>query len=133
MTAVAAAFHRRAEVERARLGMTKMALCEKAGIGRVTYDRLATQVNAPLPKTINRIAEVLGIDKDEALNLAGLVDAPTPAQIAERQVRAAMVEALRHRLPDVDERVLARVALNMGDILHGLASELFQQAPEEEP
>ncbi|WP_433520120.1 hypothetical protein ACQP2T_64015 (plasmid) [Nonomuraea sp. CA-143628] len=133
MTAVAAAFYRRAEIERARLGMTKMALCEKATIGRVTYDRLATQVNVPLAKTITRLADVLGIDKDEALNLAGLIDAPTPAQIAERRVRAAMVEALRHRLPDVDPAILARVALNMGDILHGLANELFQQAPEEEP
>jgi len=133
VTAVAAAFHRRAEVERVRLGMTKMALCEKAGIGRVTYDRLATQVNAPLAKTITRLADVLGIDKDEALNLAGLIDAPAPAQVAERKVRAAMVEALRHRLPDVDERILARVALNMGEILQGVANELFQQAPEEEP
>ena len=133
MTGVAAAFHKRAETERARLGMTKLALAEASGVARTTYDRLATQERAPLPGTITRLAEALGLDRDEALNLAGLVDEPTPAQIAERQVRAAMVEALRHRLPDVDPVVLARVALNMGDILHGLANELFQDAAEDEP
>jgi transcriptional regulator with XRE-family HTH domain len=133
VTAVVAAFHRRAEVERTRLGMTKMALCAKASISRVTYDRLATQPMLPLARTVTSLADALGMDKDEALTLAGLIDAPTPAQVAEQRVRAAMVEALRHRLPDVDPAILARVALNMGDILHGLANELYDAAGEDEP
>lgn len=131
MTGVAAAFYRRAETERARLGMTKFALAEVSGVARTTYDRLPTQERAPLPGTIIRLAEALGLDRDEALNLAGLMDQPTPAQIADRQVRAAMVEALRHRLPDVDPAVLAAVAFHMGDILQGLANELSGQAKDE--
>jgi hypothetical protein len=97
----------------------------------VTYDRLATQEKVPLPGTIIRLAKALGLDRDEALKLAGLIGEPTPAQIAERRVRAAMVEALRHRLPDVDPAVLAAVAFHMGDILQGLANELSGQAKDE--
>ncbi|MEU7831354.1 helix-turn-helix transcriptional regulator [Nonomuraea sp. NPDC049129] len=130
MTGVAAAFHQRAETERARLGMTKLALAAEPGVSRVTYDRLATQEKAPLPATIIRLATALGLDRDEALKLAGLIVEPTPAQIAERRVRAAMVEALHHRLPGVDPAVLAAVAFHMGDILQGLAGELSGQVED---
>jgi transcriptional regulator with XRE-family HTH domain len=125
--AIAAAFYKKTETARVRLGMTKLALAEQADISRVTYDRLATLENAPLPSTIIRIAAVLDLDRDEALHLAGLIDQPTPAQAAERRVRAAMVDAIRYRLPDVDEPTIARVAFVMGEILQGLAVELHEQ------
>lgn len=129
----AAPLYWRVEQERARLGWSATDLAQRSGVDRGTVHRMRTGRRAPLPVTVAALAQALSIDREEALRLAGLLneDQLTPAQVAERHVRAAMVEALRHRLPDVDERILARVALNMGEIFQGVANELFQRSKGE--
>lgn len=122
--APAAAFHQRAERERGRLRMPKSALAERAGIGRVTYDRLATQANPARPATILAIAGVLGIDVDEALDLAGIGAAPRQTMPAGMTLEEALVAALQQRLPDVDGATIARVLSTTADILQSAADLL---------
>lgn len=70
---IAHAFHERIELERARLGLSKDALANKAGVGRGTLDLLPWRVEPPSAKTVKGIAEALGIPIGEAVELAGLV------------------------------------------------------------
>ncbi|MFI6296824.1 helix-turn-helix domain-containing protein [Nonomuraea sp. NPDC050790] len=121
-------FLRLAEARRADLDMTKLALTEKAGIGRVTYDRLSNPATRPQMATIVRIADALGIDRQEAVRTAGLLNPSTPVELAEQRAHAAIAEVLQRRLSDVEPDVLARVALEMGEIMQAVASQLFQQA-----
>jgi transcriptional regulator with XRE-family HTH domain len=72
----AAALHQRAELERARRDWSKQELAAKAGIGRVTYDRLAVNSAPPRALTVRKLCNVLGIDLAEGLHLAGLTASP---------------------------------------------------------
>jgi transcriptional regulator with XRE-family HTH domain len=98
----AAALHQRAELERARRGWSKQELAARAGIGRVTYDRLAVNTTPPIARTVQKLCAVLDIDLTEGLRLAGLTTAPPegePPQFGtaewQRQVSEAMGRAGR--------------------------------------
>ncbi|MFC6079900.1 helix-turn-helix domain-containing protein [Sphaerisporangium aureirubrum] len=122
----AAAFAQRVERERVNKGLSKTLLVERAGIGRVTLDRLGTRTREPRPSTVIGLADALDIDHDEAFELAGL------ATHAEHQREASdpssLAEVLARRMPDVDEEILARVVLNLADIVREVAEELFDRA-----
>lgn len=78
--APAARLWERVERERKRRGWTKVELAERTGLGRATIDGLNKE-RKPLDRTVHRLAEVLGIPLDEALQLAGLYeDRPEPAE-----------------------------------------------------
>jgi transcriptional regulator with XRE-family HTH domain len=133
MTAPSAPFYARAERERGRLRMTKTTLTERSGIGRVTYDRLETQTGHARPATIRAIADVLGIDAEEAYDLAGIGTAapprrPTTSRLpAASSVEEALVAALRQRLPDVEGATIARVLSTTADLLQSSADLLHDQ------
>lgn len=65
------------EAERVARGWTKTELAERLGMNRSrsTIDRLATGRRPPLPKTVRKIADVLGMDRTQAAMLAGLLPA----------------------------------------------------------
>ncbi|MET8334387.1 helix-turn-helix domain-containing protein [Streptosporangium canum] len=128
MTTPAAAFYQRAERERGRLGMTKSDLAARTGLGRNTYDRLATQDNPARPATILAIAGALGMDVDEALDLAGIGSAPAQQrQRVEVSIEEALVAALQRRLPDLDGATIARVLSTTADLLQSTADLLDDQ------
>jgi transcriptional regulator with XRE-family HTH domain len=56
-----------------RNGWTKIQLAQRAGVNRGTIDNWARQPKPPLAATIVPVAERLGIDRDEALRLAGIL------------------------------------------------------------
>lgn len=64
------------EEKRVREGWTKIQLAARAGIGRMTYDRLESQENPPHARTVKRLAEAIGMPYVEAVRLSGLVDSP---------------------------------------------------------
>lgn len=66
------------EVRRIRKGWTKSQLARAAKTDRGTIDKWKTQPRPPLAGTVNAVAEVLGIDPVEALQLAGLLPADEP-------------------------------------------------------
>ncbi|MCK2219715.1 helix-turn-helix transcriptional regulator [Actinomadura sp. ATCC 31491] len=75
-----AQFFQRTELERAQRGWSKIDLCQRAGIGRVTYDRLASQKNPPIVRTVKKLCDTLDIDLAEGLRLAGLDTTGQPQQ-----------------------------------------------------
>lgn len=50
---------------------SKGRLVKEIGISRVTFDRLLTQENPPWGRTVKRIADVIGMDYEDAMVLAG--------------------------------------------------------------
>ncbi|MEV0382843.1 helix-turn-helix transcriptional regulator [Nonomuraea sp. NPDC050643] len=73
------AFWERVERERKRLGLTQSQLQGESGIDRTTLYRMKTA--KPQADTVLALAEVLNIDQDEALELAGVITrevAPEP-------------------------------------------------------
>jgi transcriptional regulator with XRE-family HTH domain len=66
----------RVESERNRRGWTTVELQERSGVDRSTVSRLKTSRRSPLPETVNKLADALGIPREEALALAGLVTSP---------------------------------------------------------
>lgn len=92
-------------------GMTKTELRKRTGVARSTIDSWATQATPPQARTVNKVADALGIDRVEALRLAGILDetsAPAPPivpldaferSVAESALPAAEKTAaiLRHR------------------------------------
>ena len=55
-------------------GMTKTDLRRRTGVARSTIDSWATQATPPQARTVNKVADALGIDRVEALRLAGILD-----------------------------------------------------------
>ncbi|GAA3441024.1 helix-turn-helix domain-containing protein [Planomonospora venezuelensis] len=63
----------RAEQIRVERGWSQEELAERAGIGRVTLARLKTQANKPQARTVNKLADAIGISHREAGILSGLI------------------------------------------------------------
>jgi transcriptional regulator with XRE-family HTH domain len=99
----AALFHQRTELERARRDWSKQELAARAGIGRVTYDRLAANTVPPIARTVRKLCVVLDIDLAEGLRLAGLTSSAVSEGVLpqfgtaewQRQVSEAMGRAGR--------------------------------------
>lgn len=121
----AAAFARRVEQERHRRGISKVALAASAKISRSTLERLGTQPSLPLPSTVLSLADVVGIDRDEALGLAGLGGVPVAKPDVAAVLPETLADALARRLPDVDRETLARVVLAMTAVMQDVAAELL--------
>jgi len=76
-------------------GMTKTELRKRTGVARSTIDSWATQTAPPQARTVNKVADALGIDRVEALRLGGILDeapgepALVPLDAFERRVMDA--------------------------------------------
>lgn len=96
------------ERERLRRGWTSVELARHLRMGRTTIDGLRLG-RLPSVQTVNRIADFLGVDRQEAYALAGLLDIPDsdrpkPSEIADREIRN-----LLSRLPERRRRALERI------------------------
>lgn len=65
-------FYERVEQIRLDQGWTRVKLAHVANVSRGTIDSWKTQPRPPLAPTVVAVAERLGIDRDEALRLAGI-------------------------------------------------------------
>jgi transcriptional regulator with XRE-family HTH domain len=79
-------------VERARVArqMSKTELAELAGVSRPTIDRMETTTRAPVARNVHRIADALGIPREEAEQLAGLVPPDRSDPVAESATLRAL-------------------------------------------
>jgi transcriptional regulator with XRE-family HTH domain len=93
----------RAEAARIAGGWSKGQWAERIGIGRVTYDRLREQDNKPLARTVNKIADAIGISHTAAGVLGGLIEQPS----------SAMETALRDATADHTSSVRGDVAQHL--------------------
>jgi transcriptional regulator with XRE-family HTH domain len=103
----------RIETIRANAGMTKSRLAEITGVPRGTVERWRDQKRPPLPESVMKVADALGIDRGEALRLAGVLDGvPPPADpgdvVAELRARLAESHAtlaeIERRLAELEGR-----------------------------
>jgi transcriptional regulator with XRE-family HTH domain len=68
-------FYERVEQIRLERGWTRVKLARTAKVSRGTIDNWKSQPRAPLAPTVTEVADRLGIDRDEALRLAGITRA----------------------------------------------------------
>lgn len=66
-----------------RDGKGKLWLSQRSGVSRNTVDNWAKQPKPPQPATVLAVADVLGIDHDEALRLAGISPTATEPEEGE--------------------------------------------------
>ncbi|MGP3914332.1 helix-turn-helix domain-containing protein [Nonomuraea sp. 10N515B] len=127
----AAPLHQRAEAERTKRGWTRDELARHAGIGRLTYDRLATNLEPPIPRTVRKLCQALDIDLAEGLRLAGIAE---PGGVAQAEhvaaARQAMEQAYRGDLEGT-LRALASMGPEQLRELSAAASMLAALADEE--
>lgn len=85
-------------------GWTKAELSERSGVARSTIDGWAKNPRPPQARSVAAVADVLGIDRAEAVRLAGIVKA------APDKVSAHLRRVLQAELPpDVAARVIAHI------------------------
>lgn len=84
---IAYPLYQRVQREMALRGWTATYLESVSGVRRSTLDNLKRQVRPPQARTVNALADCLGIDREEALRLAGIwTEMPppgTPGFVAE--------------------------------------------------
>lgn len=88
---------------RIRRGWTKTQLARAAKTDRGTIDKWANQPRSPLPQTVKAVAEALGIDQEEALQLAGILRRDEPEELA-----ALSDEELKARLDEIGSELARR-------------------------
>ncbi|HUR74433.1 MAG TPA: helix-turn-helix transcriptional regulator [Sporichthya sp.] len=139
----AAPLHERAESERARCGWSIEELARRAGIGRRTYERLATDLEPPILRTVSKLCQALDIDLAEGMRLASVTgpggveqgeDDPAPEEMAEfvalanfkRQALVRLVTLMANLGPgvDIDETMAV-----MDDIMPELTRPLLGMGP----
>lgn len=113
-SAPARPLYARVENIRATNGWTKTKLSQVTGLPRTTIERWRDQSRRPLPKTVIQAADALGIPRDEALALAGILEerpgSPPAAGSTVEELRAelaavqALNAAIERRLAELEDR-----------------------------
>ena len=104
---------------RVRHGWTKTRLSEVTGLPRATIDRWQDQPRSPLPESVIKAADALGINRDEALYAAGILEYD-PAATEQRGQTVAELRARLAEVNAVSEEIERRLAeLEGGRIDHG--------------
>lgn len=73
-------FWERVDREKTLLGWNDSELARQSGVNRSTYGRLKDLKTSPLPDTVRKLADAVGIARTEAFHLAGLLHAETPTE-----------------------------------------------------
>ncbi|GGS88204.1 helix-turn-helix domain-containing protein [Nonomuraea spiralis] len=73
----------RVENERNQRGWTTLELQKRSGVDRATVSRWQHAKRAPLPETVNALADALGLPREELLALAGLITSPVERVLRE--------------------------------------------------
>lgn len=95
---VAYEFWRRVEAERADRGWSKTELAQRTAIPISTLNRLQDSTRAPYARTVNKLADMLGIDREDAHRLAGIV--PGEDEIPTERADVTQVD-----LDDLDSEI----------------------------
>ena len=88
--------------------MTKTRLSEITGLPRATIERWRDQPRPPLPESVTKVADALGIDRDEALRLAGILDGAAPPAVDREQAVAelrAKLAAISAASAEIERRI----------------------------
>lgn len=90
---------------RIRNDWNRTQLAERAGVARTTIDKWKTARRAPLNTTVTEVADRLGIDREEALRLAGVLPRPSAGQDpADESSTADYLDRLYRKVRDDPDR-----------------------------
>lgn len=116
----------RAEREWRHRSWTISDVATRTGLSRATIYRLRMGKRPPLAETVNKIADLLGIDRDHAYELAGLTSTPDETVVRaaiegdaahETELRqtedGAVIITVDKDLPEEERRRIARLAQQM--------------------
>jgi transcriptional regulator with XRE-family HTH domain len=124
---IAYPLYQRVGRELALRGWTHVELQRRSGVARSTVSKWATGQQPPLPARVNAVADTLGIDRAEALRLAGiLTDAPAVAGEIPDDALDALEAELGVPLTDLDPHV-RRVWLSFAAAVLGRIAEQDRQ------
>ena len=86
-------------------GWSTVRLERESGVSRTTINKWKTQPRKPLAATVNAVADALDIDRVEALELAGILNAEeTGARVEELEAQLA---AERERRTEIEQEFAA--------------------------
>lgn len=125
------------DLERLRLdrGWTQVELAERAKVPRSTINRLKDSARPPYVKTVHKLADAVGLDRDEAVQLAGLKPAaevqPAIADLRaelEREIQAIgesndIPEPIKQAMIKEARRLAARQEAELQRFLDSQATE----------
>lgn len=89
-------------LHRVRLGLSVQRAAELAGMNRGTWTDLEDGKRPSRPETLGRVAEVLGVDVEQLLIAAGIIE-PVPASDVSRLV--ALIDEMQETLASLVTRV----------------------------
>ena len=114
--------------EIAQRSWTKTELSDRSGVARTTIDNWRTNRRSPTDGTVNDVADVLGIDRAAAHDLAGVID---PG--AGPEIESAAMADLHKQFRDNPEGLLKAIRA-MRDLLRIQAEQRERAAaPAREP
>lgn len=79
-----------------QLGWSTTELERISGIDRSTIRRLKNGKRPPLPGTVRKLADAVGMDRTEALQVAGLLEAEAPSGAAPLDISKPYIGVLNH-------------------------------------
>jgi transcriptional regulator with XRE-family HTH domain len=97
-------------------GMTKAELTDRSGVAKSTIDKWAVNPRKPQAAKVNAVADALGIPRERALRLAGVIadgevaDRSPPALLDERlgtEDAELVRKAIRDVYPDEADGIIA--------------------------
>lgn len=89
----------RIEQLRVAKGLAQSALVAQSGISASTINRLKTSTRAPQPRIVYALADAVGLDRDEAVRLAGILP---PNLDPDVSVRDAITRSTEYTQPQKD-------------------------------
>ena len=97
-------------------GWTKAQLAERSGVSRPTIDNWRVNPRAPQARSVNAVADVLGIPRQQALRLAGVIpdgdqNEHSPPTLLDERIGSEDAELVRNALrevyPDEADEIIA--------------------------
>jgi len=113
-------------------GWTKTQLSERSSVSRTAIDKWRTNPRTPQAASVNAVADALGIPRERALRLAGIIGAGPPQQVPDDLVRAIMetgdlTDEQRRAVIEAVEQTLSKERGETGP--SGLAAEPERRRP----
>lgn len=108
-------------------GWTKAQLADRSGVSRPTVDNWRTNPKPPQARSVNAVADALGIPREHALRLAGVIAGPSEA---ERSPPPALSEATKAMMrEELGDELAARLIAHYEHLVSGRTPPAAEDDP----
>ena len=115
------------EIEKALAGRSQSWLARKSGVGQPTISRLIRGQVKPTPKTLEALANALGLDPLRFMKLAGI---PLPLSSEELDPATMHIAQRIAKLPAIPRELAINTIGNMLDAIYQLYFQKAEEAPQ---